>query len=332
MGRSIDDFIGDTPLVELRWPVHADQRILAKVEYYSPSGGPKDRVVRHILKKAEREGRLRPGMSLIEASTGSTGIATSLLGALYGYDVVIVMPEGMSKERRQVIQALGATLELTPGAGSDIDAALARVDQMMAESPGRYYFVDQFRDPANIEAHYTSTGPEIWAQTDGRVDAFVAMMGTGGTVMGVSRYLREQHPGVRCFTGEPAQSSTVISGTKGSHIIEGVGDGITPEIFDADLVDGYVLIEDAEVSDACRRLARGEGLFVGPSSAANVVAAAKVAETCPELKTIVTVLPDTGMRYLSTGLYESGAPPAIFEVSRVSSVSTTRGENVTVIR
>lgn len=302
-GGSILDFVGNTPLVQIRSDRQPNCRVLAKAEFYSPSGGPKDRVVKRIVEKAEKDGLLKPGMALIEASTGSTGIATALVAAVRGYDAVIVMPEGMSRERRQLIEALGARLELTQGSGSDIERAIARVKELMAGDPGRYFFINQFANRENVETHYRETGPEIWEQTGGALDAFVAMMGTGGTVTGVSRYLKERDPRIRCFAGEPTSSATYLTGQKGAHVIEGVGDGLVPEVFDREVVDGFVLIGDEEALSMCRWLARRHGLLVGPSSGANVAAALKLAEAYPELETIVTILPDTALRYLSTGLY-----------------------------
>ncbi len=312
LAGSILSFVGNTPLVEIRY-LQSGQRIVAKAEFLSPSGGPKDRVVKWIVEKAEREGRLRPGMALLEATTGSTGISTALIGAVRGYDVVIVMPAGMSRERHDLIRALGARLELTQGAGSDIDLAIARARELMEAQPDRYFFINQFGSPDNVDAHYHLTGPEIWDQTQGELDAFVAMMGTGGTVTGISRYLKERKPAVRCFAGEPSGSAAFLTGHKGRHVIEGVGDGVVPEIFDPSFIDGVVLVSDSEAVSMCRWLARHEGLMVGPSSGANVVAAAKLAEAFPDLRLIVTILPDTGLRYLSTGLYhrpEQDAEPA----------------------
>lgn len=305
-GRRIIDYVGNTPMVELRVVGEEGRSLLAKVEFYSPSGGPKDRVVEFILDEAERTGKLKKGMTLIEASTGSTGIATALAGAARGYPVVIVMPQGMSRERRQLMEALGARLELTEGGGSDIEFSLRRVQEIIQEDPERYFYVNQFANPLNVEAHYQGTGREIWEETEGKVDGFVALMGTGGTVTGVAKYLKEKNPRVRCFAGEPLKSATFVTGQRAPHVIEGVGDGIVPPIFDPSLIDGMVLVSDEEAVDMCRRLAREEGLLVGPSSGANVVAALKVMRTHPDITTMVTVLPDSAMRYLSRGIYGEG--------------------------
>jgi cysteine synthase A len=308
MAESILDAIGNTPLIPLHLPEQNGRRILVKVEYMSPSGGPKERIVRHIVETAEREGRLRPGMTLVEASTGSTGIATALVGAAKGYPVRIVMPEGMSRERRLIMEALGAEIELTPGAGSDIDAAIARMRELVAADPNRFFPIDQFANPLNPEAHYLGTGREIWEETGGRIDAFVAMVGTGGTVTGVARYLKEKNPAIRCFGGEPLAGATFVHGRRHPHVIEGVGDGIVPEVFDPKLLDGMVLVSDEEAIAFCRRLAREEGLLAGPSSGANVAAALKLLAADPSLETVVTLLPDSAMRYLSRGWYEGEGP------------------------
>lgn len=317
-GHSILDFVGRTPLVELDFLNNGSpQRLFAKVEYYSPSGGPKDRVVRHIIDRAVRDGRLRAGMTLIEASTGSTGIAVSLHGAVLGYEVVIVMPEGMSRERRQLMEALGAKLELTVGGGSDIENSLRRVQEIIATAPERYFYVNQFANPGNVEAHYYGTGREIWEDCAGQINGFVTMVGTGGTLTGVARYLRERKADIRVFAGEPQGSPTYLTGRRAPHVIEGVGDGIVPEIFDRTMVDGFVLVSDAETIEMCQRLAHRGGLLVGPSSGANVMAAMKVMRAYPELRNVVTVLPDSGMRYLSRGLFTEYAGP-VSETCRVA--------------
>jgi len=273
--------------------------IFAKLEMANPSGGLKDRVVRYIVEKAEADGRLRPGMTLIEATTGSTGIATALVGAIKGYPVVIVMPEGMSVERRRAIQTYGADVILTPGGGSDIDRAITRVREICASRPDEYFHVNQFANPDNVEAHYRQTGPEIWQQLNGQVDAFVMAYGTGATLTGVGRYLKEQNPKAFILGVEPAESPVLARGERGPHRIEGVGDGIIPEILDVALMDDLELVSSDDAYATSRRMAREDGIFSGPSSGANVFAAIQLAKRRPDLKRIVTVLGDTGWRYLS---------------------------------
>lgn len=273
--------------------------IFVKLEMQNPSGGLKDRILRYIVEKAEREGRLRPGMTLIEATTGSTGIATALIGAVKGYRVVIVMPEGMSMERRLAIQTYGAEVHLTPGGGSDIDAAIARVHEIIAENPDQYFHINQFANPDNVAAHYEGTGPEIWEQLEGQVDAFVMAYGTGAALTGVGRYLKEKNPSLFVLAVEPAESPVLACGERGPHRIEGVGDGIVPPILDTSLIDDLMLVSSDDAYATSRLLAREEGIFCGPSSGANVYAALELAKARPDLKRIVTILGDTGWRYLS---------------------------------
>ena len=287
---------------------HVPGDIYVKLEMLNPSGGLKDRILLYIVEKAEREGRLRPGMTLIEATTGSTGIATALIGAVKGYRVVIVMPEGMSVERRRAIQTYGAEIHLTPGGGSDIDNAIAHVHALIAENPGKYFHINQFANPENVAAHYEGTGPEIWNQMDGQIDAFVMAYGTGATLTGVGRYFKEKKPDVFILGVEPAESPVLACGKKGPHRIEGVGDGIVPPILDTSIMDDLALVSSEDAYATSRRLAREEGIFCGPSSGANVFAALELSKKRPDLKNIVTVLGDTGWRYLSVdgGLVPKG--------------------------
>jgi cysteine synthase A len=255
-----------------------------------------------MLAKAEADGRLRPGMTIIECTTGNAGIACSAVAAIKGYDCVIVMPEGMSPERKHMIEAYGATLELTPGAGTDIDLALARMRELVAADPDRYFFPAEFENPANPEAQEVS-GREIWQQMDGRVDAVVAAQGTGGWITGVTRALKANEPAVLAYAVEPAECPLISEQRWGRHGVPGIGDGIIPRNLDLAAMDGVVTVSTADALAMARRMAREEGLLCGPSSGMNVVAAQKVAAKHPELRRIVTVIADTGQRYLSGELF-----------------------------
>jgi cysteine synthase A len=241
-------------------------------------------------------------MTIIECTTGNAGIACSAVAAVKGYDCVIVMPEGMSPERKRMIQAYGATLELTPGAGTDIELAFDRMREIVAADPDRYFFPAEFENPDNPEAQL-ATGEEIWEQADGRVDAVVAAQGTGGWITGVARALRGHHPNVKVYAVEPAECPLISEGHWGTHGVPGIGDGIVPKNLDLASMDGIVTVSTEDSLEMARRMAREEGLLCGPSSGMNVVAAAKVFEKHPELSRIVTVVTDTGQRYLSGELF-----------------------------
>jgi cysteine synthase A len=245
-------------------------------------------------------------MTIIEGTTGNTGIATAMTGAARGYPVVIIMPAGMSDERKKTIQAYGAELILTPGAESDVDLVLERVKQLKDAQPGRYWEVSQFTNPDNIEAHRRTTGPEIWEQMDGRLDAFVDAQGTGGTLTGVATYLREQSADVQIFAVEPEECPILAGGGWGPHRIEGIGDGFIPDNLHLDVLDGVVEVSSDEAIAMARRLAREEGIFCGISSGCNVAGALKLAGARPDLRRILTMVNDNGLRYLSTEL--CGAP------------------------
>jgi cysteine synthase A len=294
---------GLTPMVRLRRvSAGVSSAILVKLEYFSPSGSVKDRILPSLVSAAEHSGELKRGMTIIEGTTGNTGIATALVAAVRGYPAVIVMPEGMSLERKKTILAYGAELVLTPGGESDVDLVMTKVIEMKAAAPGKYWEVSQFNNPNNPEAHYRTTGPEIWDQTDGRIRAFVAAQGTGGTVTGVSRYLKERDAEVRVFAVEPAECDIIAGGSWGAHKIEGIGDGFVPKVLDLQLMDGVITVGSDEAILMARRLATQEGIFCGISSGCNVVAAMKLANAHPELDTIVTLVNDNGLRYLSTEL------------------------------
>jgi cysteine synthase A len=255
-----------------------------------------------MVESAERNGRLCPGMTIIEGTTGNTGIATAMVAAAKGYRCIIVMPEGMSLERRKAIQAYGAQLILTPGGESDVDLVLEKVKELTAKSPGRFWEVGQFENEDNPKAHYESTGPEIWEQTEGTIDIFVAAAGSGGTLTGVGRYLKERNPKLKIFAVEPQECPTLSERGWGFHRIEGIGDGFIPRVFDVSILDGVVITTYQESIEMARRLAREEGLFVGISSGCNVAATIKVARKYPKTKLIVTILCDHGFRYFSSEL------------------------------
>ena len=310
VANSILEAGGLTPLVRLR-RVTADvrPRILAKVEYFTPSGSVKDRILPFTVAEAERRGDLRPGMTIIEGTTGNTGIATSMVAAAKGYPCVIVMPQGMSDERKKTVQAYGATLILTPGAESDVDLVVEKVREIKAAEPGTYWEVAQFDNPDNPTAHYQTTGPEIWEQTEGSIDAFVAAQGTGGTLTGVARYLRERKPDVKVYAVEPEECDIIAGGGWGAHKIEGIGDGFVPRVLDLTLLTGVITVASDDAIAMARRLAREEGIFCGISSGCNVAAALKLARRQPDLGAIVTMVNDNGLRYLSTEL--CGEPQAM---------------------
>lgn len=305
---SVLDAIGRTPLIRLgkiAKSVNAD--ICIKLEYSNPSGSLKDRVVSEIVARAEASGLLKPGMILLEGTTGNTGIATAMVGAAKGYPVIIVMPEGMSEERKKTIKAYGAQLVLTPGAETDVDLVLEEVNRIKEQYRDRIFEIGQFYRFENLAAHLENTGPEIWEQTAGKIDAFIMCQGTGGTVTGTARYLKEQNPAVKVYISEPADSPILSKGKIGQHKVQGVADGLIPEILDLNYVDGMILVDSDECINTARQLASEEGIFAGISSGLNVSAALKLAARYPDKKCIVTIINDNGLRYLSTEL--CGPPP-----------------------
>ena len=294
---------GLTPMVRLNKVTKGiGATVYGKVEYFNPSGSLKDRILWRMVEGAEKRGELKPGMTLIEGTTGNTGIATACVGAVKGYKVIIVMPEGMSDERKKTISAYGAELVFTEGAESDVDIVLEKVKEIKAKNPGKMWEVGQFSNSDNVTAHYMTTGPEIWEQTEGKVDAFVASQGTAGTVSGVGKYLKEKNPGVMVFSVEPAECPILSGGEWGSHQIEGIGDGFIPDVMDLDVIDGIIQTTSLESIEMAKRLSREEGIFSGISSGCNVAAAIKLALEHPELKTIVTMVNDNGQRYFTTAL------------------------------
>ena len=297
--------IGRTPLLELtnlekKYGLKA--RILAKLEYLNPAGSVKDRIALAMIEDAEKKGLLTPQSVIIEPTSGNTGIGLASVAAARGYRIIIVMPETMSVERRQLMKAYGAELVLTPGA-QGMKGAIAKADELAAEIP-HSFIPGQFVNPANPEAHYTTTGPEIWEDTDGTVDAFVAGVGTGGTITGIGRYLREKNPAVRIVAVEPKTSAVLSTGVAGKHGIQGIGAGFVPAVLDTGVYDEIIPVADEDAFATGRLVGKNEGVLVGISSGAAVWAALQLAQR-PEMagKTIVVLLPDTGDRYLSGPMF-----------------------------
>jgi len=302
---SVSQLIGGTPLLELGNIEKAENlscRILAKVEGMNPAGSAKDRVGLAMIEDAEKKGLIRPGSTIIEPTSGNTGIGLCCVAAARGYHCIIVMPDSMSIERQKLMTAFGAELVLTPGAGG-MAAAIARAEELQREIPGSI-IAGQFVNPANPDAHYRTTGPEIWADTDGEVDIFVAGIGTGGTITGTGRYLKEKNPDVKIIGMEPADSPLLTKGVAGPHGIQGIGANFVPEILDLNVVDEVLTCPLEGAYDFGRRLGREEGTLAGISSGGALWAAMEVARR-PENagKTIVVLLPDSGERYLSTAMF-----------------------------
>jgi cysteine synthase A len=280
----------------------AGAEILVKLEYFSPSGSLKDRIYLNMIEKAEKRGDLKPGMTILECSTGNAGIACSFVAAVKGYSCIIVMPEGMSEERKKMDIAYGTRMVYTPGGESDVDLALQKLEEIRSEDPSSYWVPSQFDNPDNIKAHFKTTGPELWEQTRGKLDAYVATQGTGGQLTGIGKYLRKKNKKIKLFAGEPAECPLLSRREWGEHKIEGIGDGFVPRDLDLSLLDGIVTVTSDEAIDMARRLASEEGIFCGISSGANVIAALKIARKHPEMKRIATMICDSGQRYFSTEL------------------------------
>ena len=302
---SADQLIGHTPLLEL---THIEKahglkaRIVAKLEYFNPAGSVKDRIARAMIDDAEAKGILKPGSVIIEPTSGNTGIGLASVAAARGYRIIIVMPETMSVERRQLMKAYGAELVLTEGA-KGMKGAIAKADELAKEIPNSFV-PGQFVNAANPKAHFESTGPEIWQDTDGKVDIFVAGVGTGGTVTGVGQYLKSKDPNVKVVAVEPAASPVLSKGGSGSHKIQGIGAGFVPDVLDTKIYDEIIPVENDDAFTAGREIGRREGVLVGISSGAAIWAAIHLAKRPEnEGKTIVALLPDTGDRYLSTPLF-----------------------------
>ena len=302
---SLDELVGKTPLLELtrlerRYSLNA--RLLAKLEYLNPAGSVKDRVAKAMLDDAEERGILQPDSVIIEPTSGNTGIGLAAIAATRGYRVILVMPDTMSIERRQLLAAYGAKLELTPGS-QGMNGAIRRAEELAKETP-HSFIPGQFVNPQNPAAHKASTGPEIWEDTDGEVDIFVAGVGTGGTVTGVGQYLKEKNPAVKIVAVEPADSPVLSGGKAGPHKLQGIGAGFVPEILDTEIYDEIITVKTEDAFRIGRELGRTEGVLAGISSGAALWAAIEVAKRPEnEGKTIVALLPDTGDRYLSTPLF-----------------------------
>ena len=302
---SADQLIGKTPLLELtniEKNEGLEAKLLAKLEYFNPAGSVKDRIAKAMIDDAEAKGLLKEGSVLIEPTSGNTGIGLASVAAARGYRIIIVMPETMSVERRQLMKAYGAELVLTEGS-KGMKGAIAKADELAKEIPNAFV-PGQFVNPANPAAHKATTGPEIWADTDGKVDIFVAGVGTGGTITGVGEYLKEKNPNVKVVAVEPASSPVLSQGTAGAHKIQGIGAGFVPDVLDTKIYDEIIPVSNEDAFATGRLVGRSEGVLVGISSGAAVWAAIQLARR-PENKgkTIVALLPDTGDRYLSTPLF-----------------------------
>lgn len=303
--RKITDLIGGTPLLELTNYEKANElnaKIYAKLEYFNPAGSVKDRIAKAMLDDAEEKGLLKPGAVIIEPTSGNTGIGLASVAASRGYKVILTMPETMSVERRNLLKAYGAELVLTEGA-KGMPGAIAKAKELAEKTPNSY-IPSQFTNPANPAVHLKTTGPEIWADTDGKVDIFVAGVGTGGTLSGVGAYLKSQNPNVKVVAVEPATSPVLSGGKAGPHKIQGIGAGFVPDTLNTDIYDEIFPVQNEDAFATGRALARSEGVLVGISSGAAVFAAAQLAKR-PENagKVIVALLPDTGERYLSTPMF-----------------------------
>lgn len=303
--EKLTDLIGGTPLLELKnyeEKRKLSAKVLAKLEYFNPAGSVKDRIAKAMIEDAEEKGKLKPGSVIIEPTSGNTGIGLASVAAARGYKIILTMPETMSVERRNLLKAYGAELVLTDGA-KGMKGAIEKANEIAAETPGSF-IPGQFVNPANPEAHKKTTGPEIWNDTDGTVDIFVAGVGTGGTLSGVGKYLKSKNPNVKIVAVEPAGSPVLSKGTPGPHKIQGIGAGFVPETLDTDIYDEIIAVENEDAFKTGKAIAREEGVLVGISSGAAVYAATVLAEREENKgKTIVALLPDTGDRYLSTPMF-----------------------------
>jgi cysteine synthase len=300
---SIAEAVGRTPLVKLnRVTAGVRPPIYLKLEWYGPSGSVKDRIYLWMFERAEARGELKPGMRVLECSTGNAGIACAFVAAVKGYPCTVVMPEGMSEERKKIMRAYGADLVFTPGGESDVDLSLQRLAEIRAGNPAGFWVPGQFDNADNIEAHYRTTGPEVWEQAGGVVGAFVASQGSGGTLSGVGRFLRERDPKVRLYAVEPEECALLARREWGPHGIEGIGDGFIPDNLDVAQLTGVITTTTDESLVMARRLAAEEGIFCGISTGCNVAAALKLSARHPGLGSILTMANDTGQRYFTTAL------------------------------
>ena len=303
--NSVLDLVGGTPIMELHNYMKnfdINGRILAKLEYFNPAGSAKDRVAKQMIADAEASGKLKKGSTIIEPTSGNTGIGLASAAASLGYKCVLVMPDSMSVERINLLKAYGAEVVLSEGA-KGMAGAVAKADELAKNIPGSF-IAGQFENPSNPKAHYLTTGPEIWADTDGKIDIFVATVGTGGTLTGTAKYLKEKNPDIKIIAVEPASSPLLSAGKAGPHKIQGIGANFVPEILDTDLYDEVLTVTDDDAYKAANAIAKLEGILVGISSGAAVSAAAQIGKR-PENagKNIVAVLPDSGDRYMSSGVF-----------------------------
>jgi cysteine synthase A len=297
------DLIGSTPLLRFRrLPQRNDATIWAKLEFFNPGGSIKDRICRSMIETAEKEGKIRPGTTIVEPTSGNTGIGLAMVCAIKGYRLILTMPETMSIERRGLLAAYGAQLELTPGK-EGMTGAIRRAEEIVAKHPG-FFMPQQFKNLANPQIHRETTAQEILAQVQGDIDAFVAGVGTGGTITGVGEVLKKKLPQIKIVAVEPAFSPVLSGGNPGPHKIQGIGAGFVPEVLKSSVIDQIITVEDEEAIEMVRRLAKEEGLLAGISSGAAAFAAVQVARDLGKGKTAVVILPDSGERYISTGLFK----------------------------
>jgi cysteine synthase A len=303
--NNVTDLIGNTPILKLNNFVSAENveaNIFAKLEYFNPAGSVKDRIANAMIAAAEADGSLKKGATIIEPTSGNTGIGLASVGTAKGYKVILTMPETMSVERRNLVKAYGAEVVLTEGA-LGMKGAIAKAEELKAATEGAV-ILGQFVNPANPQAHYETTGPEIWKDTDGKVDVFIAGVGTGGTLSGVGKYLKEKNPNVKIYAVEPASSPVLSEGHAGVHKIQGIGAGFVPETLNTDIYDGIITVSNEDAFETGNKIAKTEGILVGISSGAAVWAAKQLAGQKEfKGKNIIVLLPDTGDRYLSTALF-----------------------------
>lgn len=304
--NDLTELIGNTPMMRLDTLAKSEgakANIIAKLEYFNPAGSVKDRVAFNMITEAEKSGKLKPGATIIEPTSGNTGIGLAAVGAARGYKVILTMPETMSVERRNLVKAFGAEVVLTDGS-KGMSGAIEKANELKKRIYGAI-IAGQFENPANPQAHYETTGPEIWRDTEGKIDVFVAGIGTGGTVSGVGKYLKEQNPDIKIIGVEPASSPVLTQGHGGAHKIQGIGAGFVPETLSRDVIDDVITCTDKAAYETGNKIAKAHGILVGISSGAAVWAAIEISKR-PEFsgKNIVTLLPDTGDRYLSTGMFD----------------------------